>query len=397
VSAIRLGLVASHPIQYQAPWFRALAAHPDLDIHVYYCYVATSDEQARAGFSVPFEWDVPLLDGYPYSILNNVGRGRSAGGFWSLDTPEIADVIARERFDAVMVLGWQFKSFWQAIWASWRTRTPVMVRGDSHLHTERPVWKQAAKWAPYRTLLPRFDACLAAGTWSRDYFLHYGVREDRIFRVPHVIDERFFTNCNSTSGQSGPRLRQKWHLEPDSAVFLFAAKFIHMKRPMDFVRAIELASSRGSRVTGLMVGDGPLRSQCEAYVDSRGLPIRFAGFLNQSEISHGYIAADALILPSDGHETWGLVVNEAMACARPCFVSDRVGCGPDLIVSGETGDVFPLGSVDTLADMLTYYGANRDILTKMGERSLALSETFHPRVAVEGTLHALHSVVGTRN
>jgi len=34
-------------------------------------------------------------------------------------------------------------------------------------------------------------------------------------------------------------------------------------------------------------------------------------------------AADALVLPSDAGETWGLVVNEAMACGRPAIVSDR--------------------------------------------------------------------------
>ena len=110
---------------------------------------------------------------------------------------------------------------------------------------------------------------------------------------------------------------------------------------MDFVCAIEQAVRRNPRIQGLMVGDGPLRAGCENLVRERSVPIRFTGFLNQSQITKAYVASDALVLPSDGGETWGLVVNEAMACARPCIVSDRVGCGPDLVIPQETGSIFP--------------------------------------------------------
>ena len=76
----KLAVVSTHPIQYHAGWFRALAACPDLGVHVYYCQQATPRDQARAGFGVEFDWDVPLLEGYSYSFLKNVGdppdRGR---------------------------------------------------------------------------------------------------------------------------------------------------------------------------------------------------------------------------------------------------------------------------------------------------------------------------------
>ena len=119
---------------------------------------------------------------------------------------------------------------------------------------------------------------------------------------------------------------------------------------MDFVCAIEQSVRRNPRIQGLMVGDGPLRAGCDSLVQDRQVPIRFTGFLNQSEIIRAYVASDALVLPSDGGETWGLVVNEAMACARPCIVSDRVGCGPDLVIPQETGSIFPLGDVEALSE-----------------------------------------------
>jgi glycosyltransferase involved in cell wall biosynthesis len=77
-------------------------------------------------------------------------------------------------------------------------------------------------------------------------------------------------------------------------------------------------------------------------------PASFAGFLNQREISQAYVAADCLVLPSDYGETWGLVVNEALASGLPCLVSEACGCAEDLSIC----DTFALGDIETLASRL---------------------------------------------
>ena len=68
----RLGVLASHPIQYQAPLFRELARQ--LDLTVYYAHRQTPEAQALAGFGVPFDWDVDLLAGYEHRFLDNVAK-----------------------------------------------------------------------------------------------------------------------------------------------------------------------------------------------------------------------------------------------------------------------------------------------------------------------------------
>ena len=219
-----------------------------------------------------------------------------------------------------------------------------MVRSDSHLLTERALAKRATKWPLYRWFIPKIDACLPVGTWSRDYFLHYGAKPDKVFVVPHVIDDHYFTEQSVHFQSSRNNVRSRWSLDQETFVFLFAGKFTETKRPMDFVRAIARAANNNVKLTGLMVGDGPLRATCEQFSQENDLPIRFTGFLNQSEISQAYVAADALVLPSAA-DTWGLVVNEAMTCGRACLVTDRVGCGPDLIVSGKTGEIFRHGDI----------------------------------------------------
>lgn len=390
-----LAILITHPIQYLAPWFRALNARRDLDLEVLICHDARPDEQAEAGFGVAFAWDRPLLEGYPYRFLRNVARRPSIHGFGGLDTPEIKAIVASGAFDAVLVNGWHYKSAWQAIVACRRTGTPVLARGDSHLHSPRHPWKKTVKELLYRQFIPRLDGCLAVGTWSREYFLHYGARPNRVFLVPHSVDETYFERERRRWEERRAELRQRWHAPAGSVLFLFAGKFIAKKRPMDFARAVHRAAQNGAAVAGLMAGDGPLRPEVEAFVRDTGAPVTFAGFLNQSEVPQAYVACDALVLPSDGGETWGLVVNEAMLCHRPCMVSDRVGAGPDLVLPGQTGDVFPLGDVESLARILGRYASQADELTLMGERARERVRLCSLDAAVEGVVRALDAVLSS--
>jgi glycosyltransferase involved in cell wall biosynthesis len=261
-----------------------------------------------------------------------------------------------------------------------------MVRSDSHLHTKRSAAKLLLKWPLYKWFISRFDACLPVGEWSKDYFLHYGARPERIFTVPHVVDTDYLASESANLESRREELREKWGLDRDQVIYLFAGKFVEKKRPMDFVEAIA-AASKSANVAGLMVGDGPLKAECERVATAQGAPIKFAGFLNQSEMPMAYVAADALVVSSDGGETWGLVVNEAMACGRPCFVSDKVGCGPDLIQPGKTGAVFPLGNIRVLTNLLLSFEAAE--LLAMGQHAKMNKGTNSIQGAVDGVLQAL--------
>lgn len=384
----KLAIVSTHPIQYHAHWFRALAAHPEIDPQVFYCYDASPADQSRAGFGVEFQWDVPLLEGYSYRFLN--GSRSKVGGFFALSGPDIEQIVLKERFDAVLINGWYYKAAWQAIFACWKANIPVMVRGDSQLCSARGYLKKLAKYPVYRFFIPRFDACLAVGTRSRNYFLHYGAAADRLFLVPHTIDDRLF-QCAADAAQSHHRtLRLQWGLEEPQTVFLFAGKFIETKRPMDFLRAIEKAYRQQPSVAGLMVGDGPSRIQCEQFSTSRGLPVHFTGFLNQSQMVDAYVVADCLVLPS--METWGLVVNEAMSCSRPAVVSDATGCAPDLISEHETGAVFPLGDISRLAEIIVTFAKRPEHLRAMGSRARKRLRLYSLNAAVDGVVNAVRAV-----
>lgn len=343
----RLGVLASHPIQYQAPLFRELARHVDLT--VYFAHRQTAAGQAAAGFNVAFEWDVDLLEGYEHRFLHNRAKHPSTDCYSGCDTPEIAEEIRRGRFDAFLVTGWYLKSYRQAIRACHRDGVPLMVRGDSQLGTPRSRLKQAVKKIVYPRVLRHFDACLYVGRKNRDYLEHYGVAADRLFFSPHCIDnEAFASRAREIDHVSA---RGRLGVEPDQKAVLFVGKLLDVKRPLDVLLALRALRESGTNVCGVFAGDGPLRNFLQAKADELGVPAHFLGFRNQSELPEAYASANVMILPSDS-ETWGLVVNEALACGTPVVVSDAVGCAPDLVVEGETGAVYPVGDTQALADAL---------------------------------------------
>jgi glycosyltransferase involved in cell wall biosynthesis len=348
----RVALVASHPIQYHAPWFRALARVVDLE--VFYCHRQDGAGQARAGFGVPFEWDVPLLDGYRFSWLQNVSASPGVGRFQGCDTPEIAERLRSGAFDACIVSGWYLKSYVQAIRACWKYSIPALVRGDSHLKTPRSRVKAVVKYLPYRWFLNRIDAHLYVGAANRRYLESYGVPADRLFFAPHFVDNAYFAAGAAQARQTGERERIRGELgaADGTTLFLFVGKFADGKRPGDFVDALATLASEGrGDVRGAMVGAGPELPAIEALARTRHAPIAFCGFRNQSELPRYYAAADVVVLPSM-HETWGLVVNEAMACGVPVIVSDGAGCAEDLIDEGKTGFTFPAACISKLAERM---------------------------------------------
>lgn len=90
----------------------------------------------------------------------------------------------------------------------------------------------------------------------------------------------------------------------------------------------------------VMLGDGPLRPQVEAEAALAPELIRVLPFQNQTRMPITYRLGDLFVLPSAFDETWGLAVNEALACGRPVLVSDKVGCAVDVVTPGQNGEVF---------------------------------------------------------
>jgi glycosyltransferase involved in cell wall biosynthesis len=385
----RLAILVSHPIQYLPPWFRALASR--VDLQVYYALRQNRNQQAKAGFGVPFEWDIDLFSGYAHRFLRNRSLNPSTRHFFGCDTPEICEAIRAGRFDACIVCGWQLKTYWQAVWACRRNAVPTFVRGDSQLLTPRSKLKFVVKALLYPRLLGLFDGFLFVGRLNKEYLRHYGVPDAKLHFVPHFVDNEWFGREARRLATIRPRVRQSWGADPETLVVLFVGKFQHFKRPLDTVHALSVVQAMGVNAIGVFVGSGEMGERLATEASTLGVTARFEGFRNQSELPRYYVAADVLVLPSES-ETWGLVVNEAMACGLPAIVSNVVGCAPDLIEEGTTGFTFKVTNVGDLAHKLALLESRRrsgyDFTGAVAHRI----QRYSAATALTGTLRALESL-----
>src|SRR4051812_45442502 len=95
---LRLAYFVSHPIQYQAPLLRRIAAEPDIELKVLFCSDISLREHMENGFGVNVKWDIPLLDGYPYEFLPCF-RDNGRFGFFSILNHGIYKRLRDGRFD----------------------------------------------------------------------------------------------------------------------------------------------------------------------------------------------------------------------------------------------------------------------------------------------------------
>ncbi|HEV8319441.1 MAG TPA: glycosyltransferase family 4 protein [Vicinamibacterales bacterium] len=368
--ATRVTICLTHPVQYFAPWFRYMAAErPEIDLTVLYAAEPTPVEQG-AGFERPFTWDMPLTDGYEHRVLGSLAQPRrfDTGSFFGVDAPAIGRAIHETRPDVVVIPGWHSISQVRALRACRQMRVPVVYRGDSNLLTGprgllRPAWALRT-----RTMLHLFDAWLSVGARSREYLRHFGVRDPLVFDSPHAVDNAAFAAAAERwRGPAREQTRTSLGMGPTDRAVLFAGKCTPHKRLIDLVHAVHRL---GVHAVLIVAGDGPAVEACRREAARLGVRASWQGFVNQSDMPRLYAAADCLALPS-ASETWGLVVNEAMASGLPCVVSERVGAAPDLVIHDRTGEVFPVGDVEALAASIRLVHERADAYAAAGRQLVA--------------------------
>ena len=400
----RLAIFTSHPIQYQAPLFRALAASEVIEPTVYFGSRHGVDVAMDAGFGQAFRWDVPLLDGYEHAFLPNTASKPDVSRFTGVRLSGADELLGRGNHDALLLLGWQTFAHVQMLRAAWHLGLPVILRGESTLQrtlgrgagasARRTVWLPVRQRL-YHAAFARVDAFLVIGSRNREYYRSFGVPDEKLFWAPYAVDNERFALPSSDRTAARARIRSRLGVGPDAIVVASSAKLIERKRPLDLVDAVAELRARAIDAHALFIGDGEERPGIEQRASARGIrsAVTIAGFVNQQELPSWYAAADTLVLPSDSRETWGLVVNEAMAAGLPVVVSDAAGCSPDLVRDGENGFIYACGNVAALADRLASIAAlGPGGRSDFGNRSRDIVKQFGIDAAVRATEAAVCAV-----
>lgn len=353
---MKLAALVTHPIQYFAPVFRSLAKNQSLQLKVFYGCPHGVVTSRDPDFGVAFQWDCAPTEGYDYCFVAN-GSIDSLRGLSGYKLGGIAaQMIDEFSPDAVLVFSYSPTFISTATIKLSRAGYRLMLRAETtDVAQHRSLLRGVLRDFCLRRYYRQFSCFFPIGTRSKEHYLRLGVPESSMATVLYAVDTLFFQDQIKQWAPKRKQLRADAGIAPADKVIMFCGKMSPAKDPLLIAQALELLPvEEKSRLWLIAVGDGVLRNDFETKAKKElGDRIKFTGFRNQSRLGEYYVMSDIFVLPSTGGETWGLVVNEAIQFGLRAIVSDRVGCGPDLLGSPELGSIFPAGDSKALADAIS--------------------------------------------
>jgi glycosyltransferase involved in cell wall biosynthesis len=367
----RLVIITEIISPYRIPVFNALARHTGIDLHV--IFLAENDPAQR-------QWLVYKDEiRFSYEVLPSWRRRVGRHNFllnWGAET-----ALRRAAPDFIVCGGYNYIASWQSMSWARRNRVPFILWAES---TTRDLRGGRALIEFLKTRFLRgCDAFVVPGKSSIDYLRNYGVPEEMIFTAPNAVDTPFFAQRAELIRRQAPMHRRTLGLP--ARFFLFAGRLVPEKGIFDLLDAYQALTPEIRNEVGLVfVGDGPARStlhQRAAAVDPGA--IHFAGFAQREHLATYYALADVLVFPTYT-DTWGLVVNEAMACGLPVISSDAAGCVADLVEHGWNGRVVSAGEVGQLSSAMDELARSAELRSLMGRRSTQRIAHYSPEAWAAG-------------
>jgi len=372
----KLAIITSHPIQYNAPLFALMTENRLFELKVFYTWGEDSIKpKYDPDFGRIIQWDIPLLKGYEYHFVKNIAKNPGSNHFFGIDNPDLIQDIELWGPDIVWVWGWSFKSHFKAI-RHFHGKIPVWFRGDSTLLDESKgiTLKSVMRGVLLKWVYRRVDTAFFVGEHNKKYYLKFGLKENQLVHAPHVVDVDRFAVWNVQDALKLEACKTELGIPPNDFVILFAGKFEPKKNP-NFI--ISLAKQlKSDRFKFVMVGNGVLESEINeaAKLDKRIIVLPFQ---NQSMMPMTYRLGDVFVLPSVGPgETWGLAMNEALACGIPVFGSNKCGGSIDLI-DDSCGLIFEPNDITLVVERLNALSSDNDQLNEMKDNAAKRAQEFH--------------------
>jgi len=178
-----------------------------------------------------------------------------------------------------------------------------------------------------KMLARRAQGFLALGTGGVDYIASLGAPPEKIFKLLYTTDVRRFA-ADSGERESPMRL-------------LYVGQLIERKGLLQFASALGGWAEKHPerRVELTFAGDGPLREKLQRHPGPANLAVEFLGNVSYEHLPRVYANAGMLVFPTLA-DTWGVVVNEAMAAGLPVLGSVYSQAVQELVIHGRNGWTF---------------------------------------------------------
>ena len=384
---VRVGVFATHPIQYQVPLWRELNNEKTIDLKVFYFSDQGVSGADDPGFGKAVVWDVPLLEGYQSRFLSK--RPVNEANLFRIENPE--GLLKEAGLDVVILHGYTHRFARQLLRLKSKYGYKVILRGEFTEMPRRSVGVRSLAKRVYLSWFYRYiDHFCPIGQDAIDHLRLYGIDQLKTTFAPYSVDDGLIKK--SLQQYDRNTARERLGIDSEDTVFLFSGKIMPRKQPLLLAKAILELSNQYSNITSIFLGSGEqYQDLCDLMGPKSGKRFIAPGFVNQSELGLYFVASDVFVLPST-YDTWGLVVNEAMHYSLPCIVSDKVGSRRDLVVSGETGEVFEFDKVKELEHSMEAFLVNPELARQMGSRAYQKVQGYSIDSTLQGIKGAINAV-----
>ena len=375
----RLVILTEIIAPYRIPLFNSLAEEPEIDLRV--VFLAETDPELR-------QWQVHK-DGIRFSYQVLPSWRRRFGRYKTLINRGLTRGLAAAAPDVILCGGYSYLASWQALFWAQLHNVPFLLWSESNRQDQR---RGHALVEFLKTeFLSRCSGFVVPGQSALEYLRSHKIREEQIFTAPNAVDNELFSASAAAARQNASRLRKELDL-PDR-YFLFVGRLVPEKGVFDLLSAYaKLDRSVREQVGLVFVGDGASRSRLaeQSAAISPGV-IRFAGFAQQVQVATYYALAEVAILPTYT-DTWGLVVNEAMACGLPVILSRVAGCAADLVAENSNGLLIEPGDVGALATAMNTIAGCSELGLTMGSNSVRHISQYSARNWAAGVVRAVNTM-----
>jgi glycosyltransferase involved in cell wall biosynthesis len=354
----KIAIVVSHPIQHFCPMYASWAANVNFKLKVFFASSKGVNQYFDPSFNKEISWNNLYLDKFEHEFLND---GKTLELNKQIDAPGIKKRLDDYNPDILIVYGYTQKLQQRAKkWAKENNKKVLMI-SDAELRHYRPLYVRLLKHFLIPKKLKVFDGFLTVGDANEDYYLHYGVLKEKLFRSPFPIDIFLYEEAFKIKDELRKEIRNKYNINDDDIVLSNVGKFVKWKRQIDIIKALKLLENKYNRIVLFLIGSG----EEENYLQNEANKLKhnkviLTGFINPEELPAYYAASDIYIHPSE-RDAHSLSVSEAILMGCPVIISDTCGSyGPtDDVQPNVNGFVFKAGDINSLSkDILKLYSDN---------------------------------------
>lgn len=318
------------------------------------------------------DWKIDISDiEYLYAIL---AKGRLEDHSKIKMIKNIISILNEEDPDIVYLGGYYHIEYWIVLfWAKIKQRKIILEMDSNKFDHKRVYLKELIK----KVFVSFIDIGITYGKLSMEYFKELGLDENKIVIKPNVTSKKLF------------------HISQNKITFKKKNNFIYVGRFSEEKNLIRLLEAFSDATTQsktndwglILIGSGNQEDELNSFINSNNIEnVEIIGFVDKYDLSKYYNSATVFILPSIS-EPWGLVANEAMACAKPVLISSQCGCSLDLVY--ENGYIFNPWNKNELVELLISYMKGNEDIEKQSIKSKEIIEHFTPQYAAKQILEAV--------